>query len=158
MHILTANEEGQPLQVIGKLHHLDMVVSHTLILNLHHIMVVRNLSHLLNLGGYFLREFDTRVCFDMQQPCIWIRGEFVPLRGVPATRAKAEKEQGYEGPLPGPLPEPPHVIEKGTNCVETALNDHQEANLLAMSLPPDHGPPSQGLPSAYSEIASLPEA
>ena len=41
--IMTANKEGQPLQVIGKLRHLYMAVSHILILHLHHITVVRNL-------------------------------------------------------------------------------------------------------------------
>ncbi len=46
--------------MIGKIRHLYMALSHTLILHLHH---VRNLSHPLNLGGYFLREFNTRLCF-----------------------------------------------------------------------------------------------
>ncbi len=66
--ILTASEDGQPLQVIGKLHHLYMTVSHTLIFHLHHVTMVRNLSHPLNLGWYFLREFNTWLCFDMQPP------------------------------------------------------------------------------------------
>ena len=48
---MTAKEEGQPLQVIGKLHELYMAVSHTLILHLYHMTVVRNLLHPLNLGG-----------------------------------------------------------------------------------------------------------
>jgi hypothetical protein len=64
--ILTASEDGQPLQVIRKIRHLYMAVSHTLVLHLHHVTVIRNLSHPLNLGGYFLREFNTRLCFDMQ--------------------------------------------------------------------------------------------
>ena len=74
-HIMTANEEDQPLQVIGKLRHLYMAISHTLILHLHHITVVRNLSHPLNLGGYFLREFGTRLCFYIQVPSLWVRGK-----------------------------------------------------------------------------------
>ena len=84
-HIMTANEEGQPLQVIGKLRHLYMAVSYTLILHLYHMTVVRNLSHPLNLGGYFLNEFRTRLCFAMQTPCLWVHGEFIPLRGVPVS-------------------------------------------------------------------------
>ena len=51
--ILTANEDGQPLQVIGRLCHLYMAVSHTLVFHLYSITVVRNLSHPLNLGGVF---------------------------------------------------------------------------------------------------------
>jgi hypothetical protein len=105
--ILTASEDGQPLQVIGKIRHLYMAVSHTLILHLHHVTVVRNLSHPLNLGGYFLREFNTRLCFYMQPPCLWIRGEYIPLQGVPATIEEAEMEMGYDGPLLGPIPDPP---------------------------------------------------
>ena len=93
--ILTANEEGQPLQVIGKLKELYMAVSHTLILHLYNVTVVRNLSHPLNLGGYFLKEFGTRLCFDMQPPCLLVRGEFIPLRGVPIDRETAERELSY---------------------------------------------------------------
>ena len=88
-----------------------MAVSHTHILHLHHTTVVRNLSHSLNLGGYFLREFGTWLCFDMRTPSLWVRGEFIPLRGVPATRDNAEQELSYKGPLPGPLPELPHDVE-----------------------------------------------
>ena len=51
--ILTANEDGQPLQVNGRLCHLYMAVSHTLVFHLYSITVVRNLSHPLNLGGIF---------------------------------------------------------------------------------------------------------
>lgn len=120
--ILTANEDGQPLQVIGRLCHLYMAVSHTLVFHLYSITVVRNLSHPLNLGGYFLREFGTKLCFDMSVPALSVHGEFIPLRGIPITRADAERELSYEGPLPGPLPEPPRVIEKGTSWVDTALN------------------------------------
>ena len=105
--ILTANEEWQPLQVIGKLHELYMAVSHTLILHLYHVTVVRNLSHPLNLGGYFLREFGTRLCFDMQTPCLLVCGEFIPLRGIPVDRETVERELSYEGPLPGPMMEQP---------------------------------------------------
>ena len=69
-HIMTANEEGQPLHVIGKLRHLYIAVSYTLILHLYHVTVVCNLSHPLNLGGYFLHEFRTRLCFAMQTPSV----------------------------------------------------------------------------------------
>ena len=155
--ILTANEEGQPLQVIGKLKELYMAVSHTLILHLYHVTVVRNLSHPLNLGGYFLKEFGTRLCFDMQPPCLWARGEFIPLRGVPIDRETAERELSYEGPLPGPLPEQPRVVEKGTHWVDAELNAHKGANLLAMGLPPVPKVPRESLPTTFPEIASPPE-
>ncbi len=74
MNKVTANKEGQPLQVIGKLRHLYMAVSDTLILHLHHITVASNLSHPLNLGGFFLPEFvPTGSC-----PAWWCEGSLFP--------------------------------------------------------------------------------
>ena len=64
----------------------------------------------------------------MQTPCLWVRGEFIPLRSVPVDRKTAERELSYEGPLPGPLPEPLQVVEKGTHWVDTALNAHKGTN------------------------------
>ncbi len=87
-----------------------------------------------------------------------MRGEFIPLWGLPFTKADAERELSYNGPLPGPLPEPPCAIENGTNWVETALNPNQEANLLAMTLPPMPESPGPGLPTAFPELTSPPEA
>ena len=59
-HIKMANKEGQPLQVIGKLQHLYMTVSHTLILHLHHITVVRDLSHPLIFSVFLLIVSENR--------------------------------------------------------------------------------------------------
>jgi transposase InsO family protein/dUTPase len=156
--ILTASEDGQPLQVIGKIRHLYMAVSHTLILHLHHVTVCRNLSHPLNLGGYFLREFNTRLCFDMSPPCLWIRGEYIPLRGVPGSIEEAEEEMGYDGPLPGPIPEPPRAIENGTHWADDALNARKETNLLAMDVPPAPAAPPPEPPDEFPEISEPPSA
>ncbi len=90
-----------------------MVVSHALILHLHHVTVIRNLSHHLNLGGYFLREFNTQLCFDMQPPCLWIGGEYISLRGVPATPEAAELEMGYDGLSRDPC-QTPHGLSRMT--------------------------------------------
>jgi hypothetical protein len=57
-----------------------MAVGHTLIL--YQITVVRNLSHPLNLGRFFMLEFGTRLCSNMQAPCLAVRGEFIPLHSV----------------------------------------------------------------------------
>ena len=54
--------------------------------------MVRNLPRPLSLGGVFLCEFD------MQTPCLWVRGEFIPLHGVPVDRETAKGELSYEGP------------------------------------------------------------
>lgn len=153
--ILTASEDGQPLQVIGKICHLYMAVSHTLILHLHHVTVCRNLSHPLNLGGYFLREFNTRLCFDMSPPCLWIRGEYIPLRGVPGSMKEAEIEMGYDGPLPGPIPDPPRAIENGTHWVDDDLNARKGTNLLAMDVPPAPAAPPPEPPPSFLKSPSL---
>ncbi len=153
--ILTASEDGQPLQVIGKICHLYMAVSHTLILHLHQVTVVRNLSHPLNLGGYFLREFNTRLCFDMQPPCLWIRGSIShceasqpPLRPL---RSRWDM-MGHSWALC----RIPH--ENGTHWVNDNLNARKGTNLLAMSIPPAPDLPPPEPPLEFPEISEPPGA
>ncbi len=116
-----------------------------------HFTVVRNLLNPLNLGGYFLWEFNTRLCFDMQPPCLWVRGEYIPLRGIPATADAAEPELGYNRPLP--VPEPRLTKEKGTHWVDGDLNANKDTNLLAISLPPIPELPRLELPTDFPEIS-----
>ncbi len=138
--IFTASKDGRPLQVIRKLRHLYMAVSHP-----------------VNLGGYFLREFNTQLCFDMQPPCLWIRGEYIPLGGVLATAEAAEQEIGYNVPLPGPIPELPRTIENGTHWVDPNLNANKGPNLLAMSVPPVPDSSLLDLLTEFPEISDPPD-
>ncbi len=85
----------------------------------------------------------------MQQPAIWIRVEFIPLRGVPTTMEE-QKSLKYDRPLPEPVPEPPRTIEKGTNWVEEALNAHQKTNILAMTSHREPILPCEGLHTKYT--------
>jgi hypothetical protein len=78
--IMTTSEDGQLLQVIGTLRHLYMAVGHILIL--HQITVVRNHLHPLILGRFFMLEFGTCLCSNMQAPCLAVRGKFIPLHSV----------------------------------------------------------------------------
>jgi hypothetical protein len=57
--------------------------------------------------------------------------------------------------MTGPVPIPPQPIKKGTNWVEEALNAHQEANILNMSMPMEPSPSRKGLPTEFSEITAL---
>ncbi len=155
--IFTASEDGWLLQVIRKLHHLNMAVSHTMVLHLHHVTVVKNLSHPVNLSGYFLREFNTQLCFDMQPPCLWIQGEYIPLGGVLATAEAVEEEIGYNVPLPGPIPELPQTIENGTHWVDPNLNANKGPNLLAMSVPPVPDSSLLDLLTEFPEISDPPD-
>ena len=116
--IITANERGQPLQVLGELSELYMAVSHSLILHLYRVTVVRNLPRPLSLGGVFLCEFGTRLCFDMQTPCLWVRGEFIPLHGAPVDRETAKRELSYEGP-PEAEPVESRPAKSGTGPVKS---------------------------------------
>ena len=87
-----------------------------------------------------------------------MRGEFIPLRGIPVNSETAQRELSYEWPLPGPLPELPRVVEKGTHWVDAALNAHKGTNLLAMDLPPVPEVTLPELPTMFPEIACPPEA
>ncbi len=63
---------------------------------------------------------------------------------------------GYDGPLPGPVPDPPRAIENGTHWVDDDLNARKGTNLLAMSIPPVPDVPPPEPPSEFPEISDPP--
>jgi hypothetical protein len=86
----------------------------------------------------------------MQPPCLWIRGEYIPLRGVPATPEATELKMGYEPK------DPPRTIKNGTHWVDNNLNAWKGTNLLAMSVPPAPDLPPPEPPLEFPKILDPP--
>jgi hypothetical protein len=77
---------------------------------------------------------------------------------APATPEAAEIKMGYDGPLPGPVPDPPRTIENGTHWVDDNLNALKGTNLLAMSIPPAPDLSPTEPPLEFPEILDPPGA
>ena len=71
--------QGGGLEVVGKIPTLQMVVSPTLILTLTDTIVMKNLSHPLNLSLQFLKECEATLDYAQIEPQLLIKGEHIPM-------------------------------------------------------------------------------
>ncbi|MCP3666843.1 MAG: hypothetical protein GY696_30845 [Gammaproteobacteria bacterium] len=74
---VTAKNVGS-LDVIGKIEKISIAVSATTILELTDVVVIRDLSHPLNLSLRFLKEYQAQLNYSGDQPSIQIRESTFP--------------------------------------------------------------------------------
>ena len=71
--------KGGNLEVVGRIPTLEMAVSSKLVVTLTDTLVIRDLSHLLNLSLRFLKECRAQLDYTMAEPQLWINGEQIPM-------------------------------------------------------------------------------
>ena len=72
---VTTAAEASTLEVVVTVATLIMATSTSNLLQLHDAVVYRNLSHPLNLGLAFFRQFKAKLDYGGEQPQVNIRGE-----------------------------------------------------------------------------------
>ena len=70
---------GGILEVVGRIPTLQMAVSPSLVLTLTDTIVIRNLSHPLNLSLRFLKDCQAKLDYTMAAPKLCIKGEQIPI-------------------------------------------------------------------------------
>ena len=71
--------QGGNLEVVGRIPTLQMAISPKLVVTLTDTIVIRDLSHPLNLSLRFLKECRAQLDYTTAEPQLWIKGEQIPI-------------------------------------------------------------------------------
>ena len=95
--------QGGSLEVVGRIPTLQMAVSTRLVVTLTDTIVIRNLSHPLNLSLRFLKDCKAQLDYTMDEPQLCIKGEQIPIVTQLGTRETSVR--------PEPEPKKPEPVE-----------------------------------------------
>ena len=145
--------QGGNLEVVGRIPTLEMAVSPKLVVTLTDTLVIRDLSHLLNLSLRFLKECRAQLDYTTAEPQLWIKGEQIPIVTQLETRETTVRPE-QEKTEPVELEERPDLEEESAQMEPTEWREGTDLPGVDLN-PPDKISVFNSLHQQYTNSLNL---